>query len=394
MTEPLSGFSPGENPGFTLTLAVLRDKVNRMEMEQTTENPCPLCGQPIQEGECVAWEGKEVCPTCLDKKTGIKKTAHKRARWIVAAFVLIAIACGGWFAFGQYQKLKEKAFHDFSRAMEAGRPTEEVMSQLPWWFDVNAKDSDGITPLHIAAKLGNDKVAGALLERGADLNTKDSHFGQTPLHSAIASGMDKIVRTLLNHGADVNAKNDSDWTPLHLAARQDKNEIAQTLIERGADVNAKDDNGWTLLHLAASGGCMNIKALKYISGPFYPDTENHYGMPWWRQKLLLGKEKTALTLILIEHGADVKAKDNDGWTPLHIAAMFDYDKVAWTLIEHGADVNAIDSEGQTPLDNANIPISRSPWLNPKTKDKIITLLRSHGAKTGAELKAEQEKKDK
>lgn len=34
--EPLTGFSPGKNAGFTLTLAVLRDKVNMMEMEQTS----------------------------------------------------------------------------------------------------------------------------------------------------------------------------------------------------------------------------------------------------------------------------------------------------------------------------------------------------------------------
>jgi ankyrin repeat protein len=58
---------------------------------------------------------------------------------------------------------------------------------------------------------------------------------------------------------------------------------------------------------------------------------------------------------LIANGADVNAKNKNGKTPLHWAAVHDlgdeadYTGVAECLIEHGADVNAKDEVGRTPL---------------------------------------------
>jgi len=74
----------------------------------------------------------------------------------------------------------------------------------------------------------------------------------------------------------------------------------------------------------------------------------------------------------------VNAKDEDGVTPLHEAALWGHNEVAELLIANGADVNAKNDDGRTPLDSA-------------IKDKhteIAALLRKHGGKTSEELKAE------
>ena len=75
-------------------------------------------------------------------------------------------------------------------------------------------------------------------------------------------------------------------------------------------------------------------------------------------------------------GTDVNAKDILGCTPLHNAAFFGQKEAVELLIAKGADVNAKDDLDGTPLDSA--------FNNKETAD----LLRKHGGKTGAELKAE------
>ena len=82
--------------------------------------------------------------------------------------------------------------------------------------------------------------------------------------------------------------------------------------------------------------------------------------------------------LLVSEGADVNTKNINGWTPLHYAAVVDHKEIVGFLITKGADVNAKTDAGETPLDNA-IKYKRT-----ETAD----LLRKHGGKTGEELKAE------
>ena len=73
-------------------------------------------------------------------------------------------------------------------------------------------------------------------------------------------------------------------------------------------------------------------------------------------------------------GTDVNAKDESGWTPLHWAASKVHNKTAKLLIKEGADVNAVNKDCLSPLDYA--------------ENETFGFLIDHGAKSGAELKAE------
>jgi len=78
----------------------------------------------------------------------------------------------------------------------------------------------------------------------------------------------------------------------------------------------------------------------------------------------------------IASGTDVNLKNDQlGMYSLHIAAMQGYKEIVELLIAKGADLNTKDRYGMTPLD---VVVD-----NPETTD----LLRKHGGKTGAELKA-------
>jgi ankyrin repeat protein len=66
--------------------------------------------------------------------------------------------------------------------------------------------------------------------------------------------------------------------------------------------------------------------------------------------LLTSKDgKEALALKLLEEGANIEAKDNEGYTPLHNAVLFGNEDRVLTLIARGANIEAKDDDGNTPL---------------------------------------------
>ena len=77
----------------------------------------------------------------------------------------------------------------------------------------------------------------------------------------------------------------------------------------------------------------------------------------------------------IELGADVNARDHNGYTPLHHAAARGDNELIRYLVSKGADVKVVSRSGQTTVDMANGPVQRvQPF--PET----IALLESLGAK--------------
>ena len=109
-----------------------------------------------------------------------------------------------------------------------------------------AKDDQGLTPLHYAAKISTDpSIVALLLEYGADVGTT-SHDGFTPLHTAaIGNPEASVIELLLDHGADIEARDNSGATPLHhavLFVNEDPS-VLKLLLDRGADVSARTNQG-------------------------------------------------------------------------------------------------------------------------------------------------------
>ncbi len=137
--------------------------------------------------------------------------------------------------------------------------------------------------------------------------------------------------------------------PLLLAVKKDCIETAKTLLDAGAEVNVKDNHGWTILYMTAYMG------------------------------------RAEMAKLLVEAGANVNVKDWEHRTPLHWAAFEGRTELAKSLIQAGAEVNAEDMSGWLPLDMTK---HRPLWINPKEHAKCAKLLRKHGGRYGAELRAE------
>ena len=93
--------------------------------------------------------------------------------------------------------------------------------------DVNAINSDGISPLKAAVTSKHIECIQSLIDAGADSDLKSGPKGNTPLHEAVRLGMDGVdaVEKLLDAGADPDIANDAGQTPYDIALKSDIDSI-------------------------------------------------------------------------------------------------------------------------------------------------------------------------
>ena len=88
----------------------------------------------------------------------------------------------------------------------------------------------------------------------------------------------------------------------------------------------------------------------------------------------------AVRYLVEEVGADVNARDHEGYNAVHHAATRGDDEVIRYLVEHGADVTAVSRFGQTTVDMANSPNQQAGGGNRmRPLPETIALLESLGA---------------
>ncbi|KAF8114540.1 hypothetical protein N665_0036s0068 [Sinapis alba] len=108
-------------------------------------------------------------------------------------------------------ELKIDAIHEFAREGEIENLLKSIESGIP----VNAKDSEGRTPLHWAIDRGHLDIAKLLVDKNADVNAKDNE-GQTPLHYAVVCDREAIAEFLVKQKANTASKDDEGNSPLDL----------------------------------------------------------------------------------------------------------------------------------------------------------------------------------
>jgi ankyrin repeat protein len=101
---------------------------------------------------------------------------------------------------------------------------------------INARDSDGSTPLHCAAWKGHADAVSLLLQRGADVSVENenSHWGGTALHAAAHGNQRAAAELLIKSGSDVNMVSFKGTTPLQETLAHNATAVAKLLRTNGA----------------------------------------------------------------------------------------------------------------------------------------------------------------
>ncbi len=308
---------------------------------------------------------------------------------------------------------------------------ESVRALLAAGADIGeVSQGDHTSPLLMATINGQFDIAKLLLDRGASPN-QASDAGTTPLYATInvqwaakslypqptAQKQQQttalaLMEALLRAGADPNARlkkhlwfmsynfdllgvNTAGATPFWRAAYGLDVPAMRLLVAYGADPKipttkpagrqrgddapveddavAKDPSG--LVPIPAGGpGVYPIHAASGVGyGEGYAANAHMHAPDAWLP---------AVKYLVEELGADVNARDFNGYNPLHHAAARGDNQLIEYLISKGADVSAVSRKGQTTADMANGPVQRiSPFLD------TVALLEKLGSKNNHKCKS-------
>lgn len=284
-------------------------------------------------------------------------------------------------------------------------------------IDINVKDSEGNTPLVLAASLKRYSCMRLLLKKGAtpDIRGKNKKMA---LHWVSQSGYVEMLR-MLSPGEDtINAVDADGNTPLLLSVANSQVASAVHLIEAGADVSTTDGKGRNALHIAAKSGLLAVVEAMLKTGRADTQAVTHDG----ETALLLAAEQghQEIILMLISH-SDVNAiskkqrstlwycaaqglescvsallaagadpdREHSEPSPLIQAAKHGHYSIAQQLVSHGAGINYRDQHRRTAMmwaaHKGHLELVKMLWntgkcdvnLEDKTSDTALTIATWH-----------------
>lgn len=265
----------------------------------------------------------------------------------------------------------------------------------------NAATPEGETVLMTVARTGRADAVRLLLEHGAKPNLAEGWRGQTALMWAAAENNLAAANVLLAGGANVHARSSGGFSPLMFAVRAGHRDMARRLVDAGASPEETLLDGTSALVLAAKNGHYELGAFLLDAGAD-PDADDQgwtalHEIKWTRRPNLgfnnpppiITGDMSALDFIraLAAHGANLDVRmtkepnnryrnvlNRVGSTPFLLAAKAADVEMMRLLVEVGADPLLPNEDGTTPLMVAAgvgiWAVGESPGTNAEALDAV------------------------
>lgn len=210
----------------------------------------------------------------------------------------------------------------------------------------------GESPFYIATAKEHSKIAKLILRHSESCLSKGPN-GMTALHAALYYQLNGIMKKIVKERADMIQEGDAlGWTPLHYAAHFGNVHAIKLFLEyksSAAYIPGKDEE--SALHIAAFGGrtCVMEEVLRYC--PDTCDLLDNKGRTALHAAVLGGQEKAVRFILGLPNLVGlVNEADEDGNTPLHLAAMYKkYSIIAILARDSRVNIKATNKKNLTAL---------------------------------------------
>ena len=272
---------------------------------------------------------------CLAVLLCLHEGHHKKQ--IRRSFPLVDYAAQHWVDHAQFGKVSLRVEDGIQRLFDQSLPYFTAwlkMHDIDLWHPMTLQPP--ATPLYYASLCGFRGLAEHLVVKNPqDVNARGGRH-RSPLAAALRNRHFHVAELLHQQGAVLDLASYNNRTLLV----EGQVDAVQWLIEHGANVNTQQNNGGT----SSQAVFGMLRQHSRIVSP--TTTQDHGGSPL---HLASAHNHFKTMQLLIQHGADVNARDNGNSTPLHLASRWGVVESVQLLVQHGADVNARDEDDSTPL---------------------------------------------
>ncbi|XP_048249888.1 uncharacterized protein LOC124128376 [Haliotis rufescens] len=210
--------------------------------------------------------------------------------------------------------------------------------------NIQQRDDRGWSILQVVCESeGIDQTSlDKVLELGFDLREITEH-GESLLH--IACKMDNIetVKHLIEKGANVHSKDNSGDTVLHVACAHGYFDTATVLIKKGLSINEKNLKGLTSLDIAIANKHYGVTCLY---DPYYALSNSRPRISMMSLHHICRDKKIQL---LYNSEIVFSEVESDGNSALHISCLEDSDEIVQLLVIAGAWLNLRNTLGEAPV---------------------------------------------
>ncbi|HEY4254802.1 MAG TPA: ankyrin repeat domain-containing protein, partial [Chlamydiales bacterium] len=211
-------------------------------------------------------------------------------------------------------------------------------------------DEKGNTPLLLAAACGQKEIYKILLKAGANEKVENKE-GRNSLFLSVIANETKMVEWLAKKEWLLNSTDKSKNNALHIAASWDRLDncldICQILIKAGIDQRALNLSLQSALHVAVAAG--KAEVVKWFAKrKLLLESKGNFGNTPLIDAAGTGNLKNLEALL--QEGANLDARDNKGWTALHVAVCYNKTEIIRFLLAQNKDLlKAQDNMGNTPF---------------------------------------------